>query len=91
MDEEAKQELTELAKYSDDEAGSIMDTNFILLDGMMDVKEAMKILLQKAKEVENINPLFVSLDHKFIGVLDFKKLIVTKSPCLVTINFLKSK
>ncbi len=83
MDEEAKQELTELAKYSDDEAGSIMDTNFILLDGMMDVKEAMKILLQKAKEVENINPLFVSLDHKFIGVLDFKKLIVTKSPCLV--------
>ena len=44
MDEEAKQELTELAKYSDDEAGSIMDTNFILLDGMMDVKEAMKIL-----------------------------------------------
>ncbi len=83
VSDETKEELTTLSQYTEDEAASLMDTNFISLDGMMDVKEAMKVLFVEAKEASVVHTLFVSLDHQFLGVLDIKKLIVTKSPCFI--------
>ena len=83
MDQDTKEEFEELSEYSDDEVGSIMDTDFILIDANMDVKEAMKILVKNAPDVATINTLFVQRDNKFVGTLDFRRLIVTKSPCKI--------
>ncbi len=83
MDEETKQELSLLAEYDEDSAGSIMDTNYIDLDANMDVKEAMKKLVTSAPNVSVISTLFVTENGKLYGTLDLKKLIVTKAPCLV--------
>lgn len=83
MENDVKTELENLASFDETEAGSIMDTSFICVDGSKDVKDAMKLLIQNAPLVSSISTIFVNLDGKFYGVLDFRKLIVTKSPCLV--------
>lgn len=83
MSKERKEELEALANYAEDEAASIMDPSFIAVDGDKDVKDAMKILVKRAPDVASISTLFVVVGNKFYGVLDFRKLIVTKSPCLV--------
>lgn len=83
MDEEISDEIEEISEYSDNEVGSIMSTDYISIDANMDVKDAMKILVNNAPDVDTINTLFVNKDNKFFGILDFRKLIVTKSPCLV--------
>ena len=83
METDVKSELENLASFDETEAGSIMDTSFICVDGSKDVKEAMKILIKEAPIVSSISTIFVTIDNKFYGVLDFRKLIVTKSPCLV--------
>ena len=83
MDDETVEELNEVSEYSEDEVGSIMSTDYIALDSEMDVKEAMKVLVEGAPDASTINTLFVSDKDKFLGVLDFRKLIVTKSPCKV--------
>ena len=83
MDEDTKDEMEELSEYADNEVGSIMDTDFILIDANMDVKEAMKILIKNAPDVATINTLFVEDSGIFVGTLDFRKLIVKKSPCII--------
>ena len=83
MDKDTKEELETLANYDEDEAASIMDTSYLEVDGNKDVKDAMKILVKNAPDVNLISTIFVSVDNKFYGTLDFRKLIVTKSPCLV--------
>lgn len=83
MDNKIKTELENLSSYDETEAGSIMDTSFIVLDGNKDVKEAMKVLINEAPNVSSISTLFVTLNNWFYGTLDLKTLIVSKSPCLV--------
>lgn len=83
MDNQVKNELENLSSYDEAEAGSIMDTSFIVLDGNQDVKEAMKILISEAPNVSSISTLFVCLNNSFYGTLQLKTLIVSKSPCLV--------
>ena len=78
MDDDTKDEMEELSEYADDEVGSIMDTDFIEISADMDVKEAMKVLVNEAPDVATINTLFVVDNDKFVGTLDFRRLIVTK-------------
>ncbi|MFA6842814.1 MAG: magnesium transporter [Bacilli bacterium] len=83
LDEETRQKIEALRKYSDDFVGSIMNTSFIKLEASLDVKDAMKILLKRAPHVEVINTLMVENDEEFVGILDFRKLIMSKSPCRI--------
>lgn len=79
---ELKEDILSLKSYSDDETGSIMNTNFITLTADLDVKEAMKTLVLQAPLVETISKLFVIDKHNtFLGVVPLKKLIKAKSPC----------
>ena len=83
MDDDTKDEMEELSEYADDEVGSIMDTDFIEINADMDVKEAMKVLVSEAPDVATINTLFIFDNDKFVGTLDFRRLIITKSPCKI--------
>lgn len=84
LDDETKEDIEQLIEYEDDQAGSIMTSDYISITADMDVKEAMKKLIKLAPEVESINQLFVIDKHEtFLGVLPLKKLIKTKSPMLV--------
>lgn len=90
LDLDVQTDLQEITKYEEGTAGSVMNLNYLEIYEDYDVKEAMKVLVQNAPNVEVINTLIV-VDHnkKLVGTLDFKKLIVTKSPCKVNEIMLK--
>ncbi len=79
-DEEIKEELTLLNSYEDEEFGSRMSTNFILIPRGYSVKQAMRALIAEAADHENISMLFVTeADGSFYGAIELKDLIAARS------------
>ncbi len=81
LDDEVKEDIKELSKYDSDTAGSIMNTSYLKAYVNWDVKDAMKMVVKEAPEVEVLNTiLVVNEKEELMGTLDLKRLIVTKSP-----------
>ena len=79
-DEEIKEDIGLLDSYDDDEFGSRMSTNFITVKRGSSIKEAMRCLVSKAAENDNIYTLFVVDENEsFYGAIDLKELIVARS------------
>lgn len=76
IDPVVRNELKLIASFDDEEIGSRMTTNCILIDEGMSVKEAMSALIRQARTNDNISTLFV-VDEKrvFCGAIDLKDLI----------------
>ncbi len=79
MDEEAKRDLALLSSFDEDEIGSKMTTNHIVLRENITVKQAMSALIEQAPENDNISTLFV-VDEKgdYYGAVDLKELIIAR-------------
>lgn len=74
-------DVLELIGYDEDETGSAMTNLFIELHPTMDVKQATKLVIKHADEVESINTLFVTEDdEKYVGSISLKALLKAKSP-----------
>lgn len=84
LEKDTKDEIENLVKHEEGTAGAIMNSNYIWLESGIDVKLAMKKIVAEAPEAEDINTSFVidNIGH-LIGTLDLKKLIITKSPCII--------
>lgn len=83
-DEEIKEDIELIDSYEDDEFGSRMSTNFIVVNKNLTIKEAMKTMVQAAAENDNIYTLFATNeDGSFYGVIDLKDLIVARSNVLL--------
>ncbi len=79
-DEEIKEDIELIDSYEDDEFGSRMSTNFIVVKRNHTIKETMKTLVSEAAENDNIYTIFVvNEDDSFYGVIDLKDLIVARS------------
>ncbi len=79
-DEEIKEDIELIASYEDDEFGSRMSTNFIVVKRNFTIKETMKALVEEAAENDNIYTIFVlNEDDSFYGAIDLKDLIVARS------------
>ncbi|MDY0277344.1 MAG: magnesium transporter [Acholeplasma sp.] len=78
-----KDEYEKLLDYDEDEAGSLMTSDFVYINSDMDVKDAMKVLISKAPEVQSVTTLFVVQDNKYLGVVSLNQLIKAKSPMRV--------
>ncbi len=79
-DVEIKEDIELIDSYDDDEFGSRMSTNFIVVKRSFSVKETMKTMVSEAAENDNIYTLFVvNDDGSFYGVIDLKDLIVARS------------
>ncbi|MCH5273442.1 MAG: magnesium transporter [Lachnospiraceae bacterium] len=79
LDEETNADIRLIRSYDDDEIGSRMTTNFILIHKDMTVKEAMKALIQQAEDNDNISTIYVcDEEEKFYGALDLKDLITAR-------------
>ena len=77
-------EVRELIEYDEDETGSAMTTLFIVVDPLMDVKQATKKVIKEADEVESINTIFVADENKlYVGAIPLKSLLKAKTPCLI--------
>ncbi len=79
MDETVKKELAVISSYDDDEIGSKMTTNYILIRENVTVGQAMKELTRQAAENDNISTIFVeNKDAVFYGAVNLKALIIAR-------------
>ncbi|MCD8036756.1 MAG: CBS domain-containing protein, partial [Clostridiales bacterium] len=79
MDEESRQDIDLILSYDDDEIGSRMTTNYVVIKRGATVRQAMKSLVVQAAENDNISTLYVvNDDETFYGAIDLKDLIVAR-------------
>lgn len=79
MDEEAQEDIALITSYEDDEIGSMMTTNYIVIRKGCSVKQAMKELISQAEDNDNITTIYVeNEDGTFYGALELKKLILAR-------------
>ena len=80
LDEDIRKEIQLIASFDEDEIGSKMTTNCIILRENLTVKDAMKELVRQAEENDNISTLFVVDDTDcFYGAIALKDLITARS------------
>ncbi|MCI9123121.1 MAG: magnesium transporter [Eubacterium sp.] len=79
MDAESRYDIGLIQSYEDDEIGSKMTTNFILIRRGLTIPEAMKELITQAAENDNISTIYVSdYNGGFYGAVDLKDLIIAR-------------
>lgn len=75
------EEVLALINYEEDEAGSYMTNQFVIVNIEDDVKTATKKLISRAHEVDNIQTIFAVDDEGiYKGQVSLKKLIKSKYP-----------
>ena len=85
LSDDIKKEIQLIASFDEDEIGSRMTTNCIVIHEGMTIKQAMDELVSQAEENDNISTLFVvDQDNVFIGAVDLKDLITAKSDQTLT-------
>ena len=77
MDEESSHDIKMLQSYEDDEVGSLMTTNFIVIHENLTIRQAMRELIRQAGENDNISTVYViDKNDQFYGAIDLKDLII---------------
>lgn len=77
---DVQKEIRIIASFDEDEIGSRMTTNCIVIHEGMTVKQAMNELVRQAEENDNITTLFVvDEENEFCGAIDLKDLITARS------------
>ena len=79
MDDEASRDIQLIQSYEDDEIGSKMTTNYIVIKYTLSIRQAMRELVKQAGENDNISTIYiVDEEEKFYGALDLKDLIIAR-------------
>ena len=80
VEPEVRREIKLIASFDDEEIGSRMTTNCIIISDSMSVKQAMNELVRQAEKNDNISTLFVvDSNNVFCGAIDLKDLITARS------------
>ena len=79
MPDDAKQEISLLSSFDEDEIGSRMTTNFVMIHMGISVRQAMRELVEQAADNDNISTIYVTDDDGiFAGAIDLKSLIIAR-------------
>ena len=79
LDPEIKEDIELIDSYDEDEFGSIMTTNFIVISKDITVKQAMRQLINQAAENDNISTIYtVDEENRFYGAIELKELILAR-------------
>ena len=79
MDQEASADVRLIKSYADDEIGSRMTTNFIVISRDFSVKQAMRSLISQSEDNDNINTIYVVDEiQKYYGAIDLRDLIIAR-------------
>lgn len=79
MDAEIQKEIELIASFDEDEIGSRMTTNCIIIRENLSVKQAMNELVEQAAKNDNITTIFVEDENQeFYGAIDLKELIIAR-------------
>ncbi len=79
LNPEVRSEVKLLSSFDEDEIGSVMSTNYIMVSDHASVKEAMSELIRQAAENDNISTIYVVDQYgTFYGSIDLKDLIIAR-------------
>ncbi len=79
LDDEARHDIEMINSFDEEEIGSRMTTNCIIINNHLSVKGAMSALVSQAAQNDNISTIFVVNDNQeFYGAIDLKDLIIAR-------------
>lgn len=79
LDDDVRHDIEMINSFDDEEIGSRMTTNCIVIQDHLSVKEAMSSLVSQAAQNDNISTIFVVNDNQeFYGAIDLKDLIIAR-------------
>ena len=79
LPDHVRESMSRNASYSEEEIGSLMTSNYILLEQSYGIKQAMSALIEQAARNDNISTLFVcDANRVFAGAIDLKDLITAR-------------
>ena len=79
LDDKVRHDIELVMSFDEDEIGSRMTTNYIVIHENITVKEAMNQLVSQAAKNDNISTIFVvSNTDEFYGAIDLKDLIIAR-------------
>ncbi len=79
IDDESRKDITMIASFDEDEIGSRMTTNYIVIQSDLTIRQAMSELIRQAAQNDNISTIYVvAEDQTFYGAIDLKDLIIAR-------------
>ena len=79
LDDDVRHDIETINSFDEEEIGSRMTTNCIVIQDHLSVKEAMSSLVSQAAQNDNISTIFVVNDNQeFYGAIDLKDLIIAR-------------
>jgi len=77
---ERRKELLQIMLYEEDEIGAYLTDSFIVLNADLSVKEAMKVVTNKAHEVDYISIIYcIDTNGVLLGYIKLKDLIIARA------------
>lgn len=79
MEPDSIEDIKLIDQFSEEQIGSKMTTNFILISKSNNVKTAMKKVISEAAENDNVATIYVEDEyHHYFGALDLRDLIIAR-------------
>lgn len=79
LDDKVKSEIYHISSFEEDEIGSRMSSNFIVINDLTTVREAMRELVNQAADNDNVSTIYVvNKEREFVGAIDLNDLIVAR-------------
>ncbi len=79
LDKDMQEDVKLINSYDENEIGSLMTTNFIVLNKNISIRQAMKNIIGLAPENDNINIIyFKNDDETYFGAITLKDLIIAR-------------
>ena len=79
LDRQSQKDILMIAQYDEDQIGSRMSTNYVSISKTMTVKNAMRTLVRKAADYDNVATIYVvDEEEKFYGAIELTALIIAR-------------
>ena len=79
LDKQSQKDILMIAAYDEDQIGSRMSTNYVSISSTMTVKNAMRTLVRKAADYDNISTIYVvDENEQFYGAIELTALIIAR-------------
>ena len=78
LDDDSRRDVRTIRSYDEDEAGSMMTTNFVAIPRSLTIRQAMRALVRQAGEHDNIGTVYATEGGQLYGAIDLKDLITAR-------------
>ena len=79
LDRQSQKDILMIAQYDENQIGSRMSTNYVSISKTMTVKNAMRTLVRKAADYDNVATIYVvDEEEKFYGAIELTALIIAR-------------